>query len=239
MNRAHFTVQVMVVVALVLLVSWPEQRRVRAVSIWRTSADDWRIARGGASGAYASPDQVGLQSATAFGLPTGATSGLGSVDDAALRIYDEYLQILRRGAAAAQAADALAARSNAIIGIVRILGTSQPVPNARVVLRHIRSGEIVARTISNGEGQFSFLGVDPSEYVVEFVDDQGAVVATSGSLSIGRSELKATSLQVSPTGAFKSLAKSAQATAPEVVDAASDSGVTQATSPAQTISPRY
>lgn len=235
MNRAHFTVQVMVVLALVLLVSWPAQRRVRAVSIWRMSADEWRLARG-ANGAYASPDQVGLQSATALGLPTDAA---GPVDDAARRLYDEYLQILRRGAAAAQAADVLAARSNAIIGVVRILGTRQPVPNARVVLRHIRSGQIVARTLSNGEGQFSFPGVDPSEYVVEFVDDQGAIVATSGALSIGRSELKETSLQVSPTGTFKSLAQSARATAPEVVDAASDSGVTQATSPAQTISPRY
>jgi hypothetical protein len=234
MNRANFTVQVMVVVALVLLVSWPEQRRVRAVSIWRTSADDWRLARG-ASGAYTSPD-VGLHSATALGVPTDAA---GSVDDASRRLYDEYLQILRRGAAAAQAADALAARSNGIIGVVRILGTRRPVPNARVVLRHIRTGQIVARTLSNGEGQFSFLGVDPSEYVVEFVDDQGAIVATSGALSIGRSELKETSLQVSPTGTFKLLAQSAQATAPEVVDAASDSGVTQATSPAQTISPRY
>lgn len=233
MNRVHFPVQVLVVMALVLLVSWPEQRRVRAVSIWRTSADARGVARGSANaGAYASRDHVGLQGATALGGQTAA-------DDAARRLYDQYLQILRRGATAAQTADAPAVRSNAIIGVVRILGTSVPVPNARVVLRHIRTGQIIARTMSNGEGQFSFLGVGPSEYLVEFVDEQGAVVATSGALSIGRSELKETSLLVSPTGAVKALAGSAQATAPEVVDAAADSGVTQATSPAQTISPRY
>jgi hypothetical protein len=233
MNRFQFAVQVALVVLLVMLVSWPEQRRVRAVSIWRTNAQAFVAGRSGfASDPLGSSGSIGLRSAIAADGSQLRNGVAGSSNNAA------YLDRLAFSAGATETGKGYDRQSNAIIGMVRILGTDKVVANARLVLRHIRTGIIEARAVANGAGQFSFFSVDPSEYLVEFVDEQGAVIATSAPLLIANGELKETTLQITAMSVMKTAAVMTP-TAPEVLSVAADRGVTRTTSPQQSISPRH
>jgi hypothetical protein len=96
---------------------------------------------------------------------------------------------------------------------------------------------VEARAIANESGRFAFIDVLPSRYVVELLNANGDVVATSDLVQIGIGELKET--VVSRAGrmllaAFGGgLAPAAQTT----VAAASSQGVSRFTAPERCASP--
>jgi hypothetical protein len=70
-----------------------------------------------------------------------------------------------------------------ITGVARDSG-GQPVANHGIRLRDTASGQIVATSRTSGTGTFSFSNVPAGTYVVELIDDHGAVIALSSSLAL-------------------------------------------------------
>lgn len=56
-------------------------------------------------------------------------------------------------------------------------GDTTPFPGAPIRLRDVRTGRSIARTVSDGDGRFSFEAVDEGAYVVELVSAQDKVLA--------------------------------------------------------------
>lgn len=61
----------------------------------------------------------------------------------------------------------------------------QALPNYTVRLRNTQSGQLAGSQSSNATGQFSFTGLNPSDYVVEIVDSTGNIVGTSTAVTVG------------------------------------------------------
>jgi hypothetical protein len=81
--------------------------------------------------------------------------------------------------------------ATAIQGLT-LTASSAPLPNADVRLRDLRSGRIVDATTSDKDGRFAFIHVDPGTYVVELVDKDQTVLATSPMLNLNGDELIST-----------------------------------------------
>jgi hypothetical protein len=75
----------------------------------------------------------------------------------------------------------------------RVIGTvidirQVPVSHARVQLRDLKTGSVLATTDTNGIGEYAFSLVDPGTYVVEMVMADNSVVALSNAGSLRRYE---------------------------------------------------
>lgn len=86
-------------------------------------------------------------------------------------------------------------------GITRIVGTvidinQVPIVKVKVRLRNITTGEVVAETESNGDGEYAFPDLDPGVYVVEMFIDNRYVVALSNAGAVGRFETLQTVIQL-------------------------------------------
>ena len=170
MRRAHFGIQAIVVVAVVSFVSWPQFRPARAQSIWRyapaavleaRTIDAARYA-GAASASTRRPFIGDLSSSTEL-VPT--PQGSAVIDDT----QDEF---------APGAIAALGGTDNALVGLAQN-SLNASIPRARVVLRDIRTGEALQQATADELGQFWFVDLPGSEYVVELLGPDGSVVAAS------------------------------------------------------------
>jgi hypothetical protein len=105
----------------------------------------------------------------------------------------------------------------------RVTGTvvnhdNTPVPNARLRLRDVTSGQTVQITEGDQAGRFTFLGVPPARYVVELVDRRNNVLALGPLFSLGRLETATTVVRLAASsswysGFFSSVALAVIATA--------------------------
>jgi hypothetical protein len=83
------------------------------------------------------------------------------------------------------AADAAQA-SGKISGTVRD-AQGQPLPNAKLQLRNVDTGQIVARTRAGANASYEFTGIIPGNYVVEIVDDADKVLGLSAAAPLAAS----------------------------------------------------
>src|SRR5258705_13877193 len=82
---------------------------------------------------------------------------------------------------------------NGLVGFgLTLLNT--PIPCARVVLRNIRTGRALARTVANERGEFSFVDLESNVYIVELVGADGSVVAASPMVMMARGDVQRTEL---------------------------------------------
>lgn len=63
-------------------------------------------------------------------------------------------------------------------------GNGGMLANYTVRLRNLATGNTAGTTTTTAGGQFSFAGLDPGNYVVEIVDQAGAIVGTSPALAV-------------------------------------------------------
>lgn len=77
-------------------------------------------------------------------------------------------------AVAAEAAQA----AGKISGTVRD-AQGQPLPNAKLQLRNVDTGQVVAKTRAGADAAYEFPGIVPGNYVVEIVDDADRVLGLS------------------------------------------------------------
>ncbi len=64
-------------------------------------------------------------------------------------------------------------------------GGGNPIANTTVRLRNTGTGDIAATSRTAADGSYSFGSVPAGSYVVELVDANGAVIATSAAISLG------------------------------------------------------
>jgi len=83
---------------------------------------------------------------------------------------------------AAVAADA-AQPGGTIAGIVRD-AQGQVVPSAKLQLRNVDTGQVVARTRAGADAAYQFTGVAPGNYIVEIVDDSDRVIGLSAAAAL-------------------------------------------------------
>jgi hypothetical protein len=86
-------------------------------------------------------------------------------------------------------------------GSTRIIGTvidikQTPVAKVKVRLRNISTGEIMAETESDGNGEYAFPELEPGLYVVEMFIDNRYVVALSNTGTVARFETLQTVVQL-------------------------------------------
>lgn len=61
----------------------------------------------------------------------------------------------------------------------------QQLPDARVQIRDLKTGQVVNSTTSNATGEFSFENLKPSDYIVELADAAGNVQGMSAPFTLG------------------------------------------------------
>jgi hypothetical protein len=70
-----------------------------------------------------------------------------------------------------------------------INGTAQSaaghaLPNYTVRVRNLQTGQLAGTTTTNAAGGFSFAGLSPANYVIEVVNEAGAIVGSSASTAV-------------------------------------------------------
>jgi hypothetical protein len=225
MSRARLTFQALIVLGLIVLVSWPEQRHLRAISVWRAKSHGQ--AAGTRSGALPERRRTYTVGYGSYGSSAGAGANLQ-------RKLDENDIERRRHFVTPDAVLALGGRFNGVVGYVRT-SMNAPLGFAHLVLRDIATGLVEARATADEKGRFTFLDVLPSGYVVELLGPDGSVLAVSEQLPVALGDVRQT-LMRTPTdlGAFRVLGSTAQAP----VAAAEADGVTRVAQPDRTVSPQ-
>lgn len=193
MKRTHLGIQAIIVVAMVSFVSWPQFRPVRTQSIWRytpaavldaRTVDAARYA--GATSASNSQPFIGESSSTQR-VPTTPHGSAVIDDDAPVESTP--------GAIAA-----LGGTDNALVGLAQN-SLNASIPRARVVLRDIRTGEALQQATADELGQFCFVDLPSSEYVVELLGQDGSVVAASEVVKTSKGGLLRTVVRVAAAAA--------------------------------------
>ena len=81
----------------------------------------------------------------------------------------------------------LTSRAATIAGNV-VDGDDRPVAGARLRLRNVADGRLVASAHGNQNGQFRFAGVASGSYLVESIDERGDVRGVSQTFTVGPGE---------------------------------------------------
>ncbi len=82
----------------------------------------------------------------------------------------------------------------------------QNLANYRVQIRNADTGRLSASTTTGARGQFSFVGLDPANYVVEIVDPAGNIIGTSAALNVVAGATLSVTVGATMTGAAAALA---------------------------------
>jgi hypothetical protein len=222
MKRTHLGIQAIIVLTMVWFVSWPEFRPVRAQSIWRYSPEEVLGARTADAARYTTPAAASSRRAVVGGLSS--VTQAASTPNNSLVVNDERLEFTP-GAIAA-----LGGRNNALVGLAQN-SLNAVIPHARVVLRDIRTGEALQQATADELGQFSFIDLVPSDYVVELLGPDGSVVAASEVVTTSKGGLLRTIVRVAAaaTAVIAVLSMHLSPTLPEVNTLATSSDVTRTT----------
>lgn len=228
MRTTHLGLQAAIVLTMVAFVSWPQFRPVRTQSVWRyfpsavlqaKTDDAARFAGTAAAGQH--PAMRVAQTSFVDSTPAGAVNVAGSASTAGYRT--------------SQAVAAAGGKLNALIGIART-SLNMPIPFARIVLRNIGTGQVFSRTMADEQGAFSFVDLDANAYIVELLDQDGAVVATSSTLTMTRGEVKQTIVRAASAASTinVSFGNNTAATLPRATTVAASNDVTPTSSAVQT-----
>jgi len=75
-------------------------------------------------------------------------------------------------------------QNTASIGGTAKASNGKAMPNAKVQLRDINTGDLVGTTTSDAEASFSFTGLAEGTYAVEALSATGEIVGASGAVSV-------------------------------------------------------
>ncbi len=85
-------------------------------------------------------------------------------------------------------------QAGAISGVASVDG--KPLANVSVRLRNIDTGQLVGNMTANAQGQFSFTGLGPGNFVVETVAANGTILGTSTAIALAAGAMVATGITV-------------------------------------------
>ena len=231
MTPARFGFQAMVVLSLVALVSWPEQRQVSAGDFWH--ALDAASKRIEMSGTLGSGNGAGKY---LIGYGTASEVRLGAQAAAILhrKLHESGIEGSERPRPAALLA--LGAKVNGIVGYARGPRNS-PVASARLLLRNVGTGKVEAPAMADEYGRFAFLDVMPNAYIVELTDQKGSVLGVSELVKIGLNEIREASVRASGRMGFASFGGALRPAAEDTLSTASNQGVNRVAAPSRCASP--
>jgi hypothetical protein len=110
------------------------------------------------------------------------------------------------------AAGKVVAQANgSISGVASVDG--KPLANVTVRLRNVDTGQVVGNTTTNGQGQFSFTGLGPGNFVVETIAANGTVLGTSTAIALTATSMVVSNVVVSTSAAAIAAAGGAGAVA--------------------------
>jgi hypothetical protein len=72
-----------------------------------------------------------------------------------------------------------------------------PIPNATVRARNVDTGKVAGTQITDSSGTYTFNGLNPGNYVVEVLDSNSKVIATSSMAAVAAGAAVTTSVSVS------------------------------------------
>ena len=125
-------------------------------------------------------------------------------------------------------------RTTTVTGVVWNYDNS-PVAGARVRLRNLRSGRIEAVAVGDEAGRVVFAGLEGGAYAIEYVNDNGKVLALGNGFRVEAGETAATFVRLAAKSPwFAGFFSNAAAAA---IAAASSAGVTALGSPSPAASP--
>lgn len=93
----------------------------------------------------------------------------------------------------------LIAQAGAISGVASVDG--KPLANVSVRLRNVDTGQLVGNTTANAQGEFSFTGLGPGNFVVETVAADGRILGTSTAIALTAAAMVATGVTVATSAA--------------------------------------
>jgi hypothetical protein len=217
MKRTHLGIQAIIVLSMVWFVSWPEFRPVRAQSIWRYSPEAALAARTTDAARYTSASAPSSRRVLIDPSPTPPSPTPLAVNDDQVGFTPGPIAVL-------------GGRNNALVGLAQN-SLNAVIPRARVVLRDIRTGEALQQTTADDLGQFSFVDIAPSDYIVELLGQDGSVVAASEVVTTSKSGLLRTVVRVAAaaTAVVAVLSSELSPTLPQINTLATSSDVTRTT----------
>jgi hypothetical protein len=230
MTPARFGFQALIVLILVALVSWPEQRRVRAGDLWHALDGARRPDGAGPSAGRAG----GGRSVFGYGLASEVRLGAQAAAAIRRKLFEGDLEGRRRPLP--PALQMLGGKVNGIVGYARG-ARNAPIASARLLLRDASTGQVQAPASADEYGRFAFLDMLPGGYVVELLDSNGAVVGTSEFITIGLNELRQTVVRGSGRMALTSFGGALRPTASDTIAAATSQGVNRVSAPSRCASP--
>lgn len=192
MKRTHLGLQAFFIFLLILMVSWPQFRPVRAASIWRYTPEALARAQAEELTPFTYEEEARARRRTTT-VDFSGNSAAGAVTPERRRTnIEEASRTFTPPAAVTEAGGQI----NAVLGRART-SLNTPIPYARVLLRNIRTGAIEKRATANEEGRYTFLDVSDSAYIVELIGSDGSVVAASEMVAMAAGDVRETTVRVS------------------------------------------
>jgi hypothetical protein len=180
-------IQLVMVLMVIALVSWPQFRPVRTPSVWQSGPNVSGEAQGEEL-SRADEDSRG-EAIIGFGRAIRRTSEPLAAPLTVPAVAGHLAREYKTPVAVA----ALGGKVNALVGVAQT-SWGTPFRYARIVARNIDAGTIEARATANDVGRFSFLDLDPGSYVIELLGPAGSVVVASEVVPLGLGDVRQTTL---------------------------------------------
>jgi hypothetical protein len=75
----------------------------------------------------------------------------------------------------------------------------QALANTTAQLRDVTTKQLVGTTITNAQGGFAFVGLNPGQFVVEIIGPNGAIVGTTAPITLAAGAMAVTGVAVTAT----------------------------------------
>ena len=238
MRDKNFRIQVVCVLALIALASWPRFGPIKEqATVWRANPLEVKTQAAPLNGA--GTDQNG--SASTFTLPEpnrlNQSTSQSSLLDPASRAGNDRDLTRRRIENEDEGLE--------IVGRARTT-MNEPVPYATLVLRNQVTGAVEGRARADESGRFEFRGLRTGRYVIELVDKNGRVASAAPAVPSGqtgslgnRVQLAQATLFVASTDNLTTVfGATTTSTAPETVRAAGTQDVPRVNDLDAAVSPR-
>jgi hypothetical protein len=101
----------------------------------------------------------------------------------------------------------------------------QTLPNFTVQLRNLQTGQLAGTTTSNAAGSFSFVSLNPGNYIIEIVNEAGAIVGSSAPIGVAAGSAIAVTVTATAAAAIAAAGATGVSTALIVTTIAAAAGV--------------
>lgn len=178
MRENNFRIQVVCVLALIALVSWPQFKPIKEqATVWRANPLEVRTQASSAERARADGDST----SRTFDLPDPTRPEQAT-------LLPQLLDGVRRAEENAEGTTRLAEEDSEALDIVGRARTTmnEAIPYATLVLRNQLTGAVEGRVRADESGRFVFKGLAMGRYIIELVDRDGRVASSAPAVPSGQ-----------------------------------------------------